>query len=55
MKDSNFYRRIGERGGRAGKWSYAKRESARNAANIRWQRYRSSARAAAALNQSSSK
>ena len=30
------YRRIGEKGGRAGKWSPAKRESARRAAQIRW-------------------
>lgn len=35
-----FYSRIGEKGGRAGKWSPAKRESARNAARIRWQRQR---------------
>jgi hypothetical protein len=33
-----FYRRIGEKGGRNGKWSIAKRESARNAAKIRWGR-----------------
>lgn len=35
-----FFRRIGEKGGRAGKYSIAKRESARNAAKIRWARYR---------------
>lgn len=55
MKDRSFYRRIGERGGRAGKWSPAKRESARHAANVRWGRYRASAKAAAQLKESSSK
>jgi hypothetical protein len=54
MKDRNFYRRIGERGGRAGKWSPAKRESARNAANIRWSRERAVAKTAAAIKESSS-
>jgi hypothetical protein len=34
----SFYQRIGSKGGRNGKWSIAKRESARNAARIRWGR-----------------
>jgi hypothetical protein len=37
----HFFRQIGEKGGRAGKFSYAKRESARYAAKVRWARYRS--------------
>lgn len=36
----SFFRQIGEKGGRAGKWSAAKRESARHAANVRWMRHR---------------
>lgn len=36
----DHFRRIGEKGGRAGKYSLAKRESARNAARARWSRYR---------------
>jgi hypothetical protein len=53
MKDRNFYRRIGERGGRAGKWSPAKRESARNAALTRWRRYNAGRDAAAKMESSS--
>lgn len=44
-----FFRRIGEKGGRNGKFSPAKRESARNAANIRWARARAYNKAAAQL------
>lgn len=40
-----FFRRIGEKGGRAGRWSPAKRESARRAAQIRWMKHRSVQRA----------
>jgi hypothetical protein len=35
-----FFARIGEKGGRNGKFSARKRESARHAANVRWMRYR---------------
>lgn len=44
-----FFRQIGEKGGRAGKFSIAKRESARNAANVRWARHRAYNKAAAKL------
>ena len=43
------YRRIGEKGGRAGKYSLAKAESARNAARIRWLRFRQNKASTAAL------
>jgi hypothetical protein len=39
-KSKSFFREIGAKGGRNGKWSWKKRESARYAANVRWARYR---------------
>jgi hypothetical protein len=44
----SFFREIGAKGGRAGKWSWKKRESARYAAQVRWMRYRATKKAAAA-------
>lgn len=47
--DPNHMRRIGEKGGRAGRGSYAKAQSARNAARIRWIRYRQNQASTASL------
>lgn len=36
----SFFQQIGSKGGRNGKYSLAKRESARNAAQRRWAKHR---------------
>jgi general stress protein YciG len=49
-----FFREIGRKGGRGGKWSPAKRNSAQRAAKIRWARQRRTAQAIAEYKGSSS-